>query len=255
MKEFIKKYRKTIILGLILLCILFIVLLVEIVIAVKQVAENTDSIAETSAVQDEKADYWEDISARNLYKNINWIENQLLLSKSDSISLGVNLADSTFRVQLKGTVLFQTKILHKYPVDFLKDIDSNQYFRMFGKPFPIEREDASILKKTIKNMKPGAQNDTTGVNKTDEPEKDTRFIWEFEVSNQLKIIVFGVTPGIDSVFTVNQGKDVRAIQWENVFSEERKKPYVPILYVWLKEQDAKAVFRALPPNGRIIIKN
>ena len=96
---------------LIILALLFILIIARSVFSVISVNKSLEKDNLSLADEKIRATAWHDLKTRNLWKENNWLEKQLALSKSEKINIGIDLNDSTVQVQLKGTVLLQAKIL------------------------------------------------------------------------------------------------------------------------------------------------
>lgn len=195
-------------------------------------------------------------SADTLYeltREILWLENQLALSRSDSMSLGINLRDQVLQVQLKGTVLFQSPLYKQDPVYFLQGIDYPAYESLFGKPASIVSEYANIEKKPIRKVLVHALHN--GEDHTDPdtiPEDPIQ--WKFELNNYLQVVIRGV-PSHDSLrihtFTAKLSEGISF----NPFSVQGEKYYTPTLHIWLNDKDARAIYRALPERSKVVFLN
>ena len=189
-----------------------------------------------------------------LKKDISWFEQQIILSESDSFSLGINLHDSVVQVQLKGTVLFQSRILKQYPDDFIKHISQSSYFYLFGKPATIVHEMANIPKKPIKKV--------TLVKTISEQSKtvqdsliDVSLRWQFYLNNNMPVIISGVRIQQDSSHTIKVRREIFNYRMGKMHHFTLTKTYFPPLFLWLDDQDARAVFHALPANARVVFRN
>lgn len=189
-----------------------------------------------------------------LKKDILWFEQQIALSESDSFSLGINLRDSVVQVQLKGTVLFQAPIIKQYPADFMQYISQSSYFYLFGKPATIAYETANIPKKPIKKV--------TLEKKFSEQSKDIPdsladipLHWEFFSNNKMPVIISGVRIQQDSTYATRIRREIFNYGMGNMHQFSSSKNYFPPLFLWLDDQDARAIFRALPSNARVVFRN
>ncbi len=194
-----------------------------------------------------------DSKAWEIQKEISWLEQQLVLAKSDSMSLGINLRDSLLQVQLKGTVLLQAKILYQKPSNFLEEINPLVYLRFFNTSKTIYTEGANLPKKPIKKVLVS----NVAVNSGDATTKkvaDPRLFWEFYFSNNIKVVVNGVTLNLDSIPAVSVQKDVIKTNLADLL-QQPKTPNSPTLYLWLNDKEAKAIYRALPEKARVIFLN
>lgn len=196
---------------------------------------------------------WDNAEIRQKKKEVYWLEQQLLLAKSDSITLGFNLADSIVQVQLKGTVLFQGKILKLYPSPFMESLNYKAYTD-FAKIAVITSEYSGFPKKPIKKViAPKSENEVTTVKQDTVIEK--RLYWKFNLSNNMNVVMTGVELNKDSVLDLRFENDMLKYLSEQIKQEWLPKEYIPTLYLWLPDKDAKAIYRALPEKGKVIFRN
>lgn len=189
-----------------------------------------------------------------LKKNILWFEQQIALSESDSFSLGIDLRDSVLQMQLKGTVLFHAKIVKQYPDDFMQQIGQSSYFYLFGKPATIVAEMATIPKKPIKKVTltktVSEQSKTVADSIPDFP-----LHWQFYLNNNMPVVISGVRIQQDSTYTIGIRRELFNYQVLKMQHFSSSKTYFPALFLWLDDRDARAIFRALPANARVIFRN
>ncbi len=196
---------------------------------------------------------FQDMKAWEIQKEINWLEQQLVLAKSDSMSLGINLRDSLLQVQLKGTVLLQAKILCQKPGNFLEEISPIVYQQLFNTSKTIYAEGANLPKKPIKKVLVS----NVAINSGDVNTKeiaDPHLFWQFYFSNNIKVVVNGITLNPDSIPAVTVQKDLIKTNLADLL-QHPKTPGSPTLYLWLNDKEAKAIYRALPEKARIIFLN
>lgn len=253
MKDLFIKYKAGFLTIIIVFSLLLIFSVVRYVFALNAVKaaiseQNTNSTDENTTEQG-----WNDPEIRKMKKEVYWLEQQILLAKSDSISLGFNLTDSVVQVQLKGTVLFQAKILKQYPARFLESMNYKAYTD-FGKIAVITSEYSEFPKKPIKKViAPKSENEIS----TAKPDSVIikRLSWKFNLNNNINVIVSGVEFNKDSVLDLRFENDMIKYRSGQIKNEWLPKSYIPTLYIWVNDKDAKAVYRALPKNGKVIFRN
>jgi len=186
-------------------------------------------------------------------KEVNRIEQQLLLAKSDSLNLGISLADSSLLVQLKGTVLLEAKILKQYPFPFFQSFNFGAYDDM-TKITSIVAEQSTIIKRPVKKVKaPKNENEVTNVKHDTIP--DPLLVWQIKLENQVEIVITGVGMNKDSLIDLNYGKDMIRYSINDLKKNMIPKAYIPTLYLWLSDKDAKAIYRAIPEKGKVVFLN
>lgn len=253
MKEFISKYKKTIVAISVFWGILLVLFLTNLGISLVQTGKYINRISH-SADSSEFTDIWGNAEIRNLEKEKIWLDQQIQLAKTDSFSLGINLHDSVLQVQLKGTVLFQAKILHQKPTRFFSKIDKATYMNLFGNVARIDSFVANASKRPIKKVQAppvGVEQETV--------KKDTVIVepihWTFSTTNHIRVVVNGVIPNADSTYTFYTSKDVFDDRYKHAFKNPLKKEFNATLYLWMNDTDAKAIYRALPERAKFIFRN
>ena len=185
-------------------------------------------------------------------KEVHWMENQLLLAKSDSLNLGINLADSTVQVQLKGTVLLQANILKQIPESFIESPNYAAYLD-FAAISRIVQEQSTSIKRPVRKVKaPKNENEYVEVKHDTVPELP--IVWQFVLDNKIEVVITGVGLGQDSLLDLNFKNDILKYNFGKLRNNFLPKTYIPTLYIWLDDKDAKAIYRAIPGNGRVVFK-
>jgi hypothetical protein len=253
MKDFFSKYKVGIWAVVIVFSVLLIFFIIRLVFAINVVKTTVGEHISGFSTENPLRPGWNDPEIREMKKEMYWLEQQLLLAKSDSINVGINLADSIVQVQLKGTVLFQSKMLKSYPPGFLHSLDPGAYLN-FGRVASISNEKASIVKKPIKRVAaPGSEAAKSGIKQ--DTVIDSRLQWEFYAGNHVQVVISGVEMEADSTFRVRAARDIMTYRARGFFREVFPKHYAPTLFIWLNDKDAKAIYRAHPENGKVVFRN
>ncbi|HSH19217.1 MAG TPA: hypothetical protein VLA03_02115, partial [Draconibacterium sp.] len=79
--------------------------------------------------------------------------------------------------------------------------------------------------------------------------------WIFTTSNQMQVVITGVQQSADSTFHASEGKDLFNYRLKNGFSSLFSKKYTATLYLWINDNDAKSIYRALPEQSKFIFRN
>lgn len=197
---------------------------------------------------------WDNSEVRNLWKENNWLEKQLALSKSEKMNMGIDFDEKKVEVQLKGTVLLQAQILKQYPDPFMKNIDQTAYVNLFGHVSSIDSEWCNYPKKPIVTVI--APKDTSEVKTNMDTIREERFEWHISVENKYNIVINGVVFNADSVKEIKSYEDIYRYRKEeiknNLYGQGH---YKPTLFLWLDDKDVKAIYRAIPVKGKIIFRN
>lgn len=252
MKDIFIKYKAGFILAISVLVILSAFTIVRFIKAENAVklaiSEKTLNFAETD-VNDAG---WNIPEIEQKKKQLHWVEQQLLLAKSDSLSLGIDLTDSTVQVLLKGTVLLQSDILKQFPEHFIESPNYAAYLD-FTDISKIVQEQSTSIKRPIKRVKaPKNESEVQKVEHDTVPEAP--IIWQFVLNNNIEVVITGVGLGQDSLLNMNFKNDILKYNIERLKTNWLPKTYMPTLYIWLDDKDAKAIYRAIPGNGRVVFK-
>jgi hypothetical protein len=252
MKDLFIKYKAGFIITIFVLVILSAITIFRFANAEKAVklaiSEKTINFAETD-VNDAG---WNIPEIEQKKKEIHWMEQQLLLAKTDSLNLGINLTDSTVLVQLKGTVLLQANILKQFPENFIESPTYAAYLD-FTAISKIVQEQSTSVKRPVKRVKaPKNESEVQKVEHDTVPEAP--IIWQFVLNNNIEVIITGVGLGQDSLLNMNFKNDILKYNIERLKANWLPKTYMPTLYIWLEDKDAKAIYRAIPGNGRVVFK-
>jgi hypothetical protein len=252
MKDFFIKYKFGFIVTIAVLVILSAFTVVRLIQAEKAVKLAIDEKKLNFAETDVDDKGWNIPEIEKKKKEIHWMEQQLLLAKTDSLNLGINLADSTVQVLLKGTVLLQANILKQLPAQFT---DSPNYpaYLDFTTISKIVGENSTSVKRPVKKVKaPKNENEVQEVKHDTIPEAP--IIWQFVLNNNIEVVITGVGLGKDSLLEMNFNKDILKYKIEKLKDNVFPKTYMPTLYIWLSDKDAKAIYRAIPGKGRVVFK-
>jgi hypothetical protein len=253
MKEFLLKYKA----GLITITAVFLLLLAITVIryvkamnAVQTAIEEKLMVIPDVEIHDAG---WNIPEIKEKKKEINWLERQLLLAKSDSLNLGISLNDSIVQVQLKGTVLVQAKMIKHHPVHFFDSLNYGAYHD-FTRIASIVEEQSTIPKKPIRKVQaPKNENEVQEFKHDTIP--DPPMVWQFSLNNRINVVITGVGLDKDSVLNFQYSKNMVDYKFSNLKTNMFPKNYNPTLYIWLNDKDAKSIYRAIPEKGKVVFKN
>src|SRR5660397_38643 len=88
----------------------------------------------------------------------------------------------------------------------------------------------------------GTEKETTKLDST----KVERLNWTFMTSNQIKIVIYGVQQNPDSTQNMHENKDIFNYRLNEDFSNPFSQKYAATLFLWLNDNDANSIYRALP---------
>jgi len=253
MKEFILKYK----VGFIITILVFVLLLAFTIVRYEMATNSAEAAvaAELTTIPEEEINDagWQVPEIQQKKKEVNWLERQLSLAKSDSINMSINFADSTIQVQLKGTVLFQAKIQKQNPAQFFDNLNYGTYLD-FTRISRIVDEQATIVKRPVKKIQAPKNEDEAAKIKHDTI-PDPLIVWQFKLDNQINIVITGIGLNKDSVPDLQYNNDILKYSIAKLKDNPFPKNYIPTLYIWLNDKDAKAIYRALPEKGKVTFRN
>ncbi|MDP2722856.1 MAG: hypothetical protein Q8O72_08870 [Bacteroidales bacterium] len=244
-------YKRPIIIGLIVLALVLVLLIADLIFSVTSVNRMVNLIQSDTTENRLEVKNWDSPTQNTLLKDKYWIENQIAVSRDDSMSLGINMDDSTIQLQFKGLALIKSRIAHSYPEKFLSVLDAENYSIFFGNPLIIKQSMANIAKRPFRKVKVNADGITQAVDSV--THNKSPFSWSFVTNNNIRIVINGF--GSDSLDTEpSYRQDVfyfrLAEKTRHLFG-----PYTPTLFIWMNDKEAEAIYRALPKNARVIVRN
>ena len=252
MDTFFPKNRKLIIAVITVWTVLLLLFIAVVVNKISQSGRFSKQLTEKAESETILAG-GENDTIRNLYKEKWWYEQQLAVSKSDSFSLGINLYDSIIQVQLKGTVLFQANILKHTPEQFFRNADEKLYRMLFEEVSRIDSSEANIPKKPIKKVIAPKVGDESKESKTDTLKEDF-LVWHFFTDKNIEVLIYGVQQEIDST-SIKIESNLKVSRFDEGLNNPFKPQNTIPLVMWLNDQDAKSIYRALPHKSRVIIRD
>jgi len=199
-------------------------------------------------------------STFSLYKDKTWLESRFQITKTDSISLSVNLRDSVLQLELKGVVLKSSKMIDFKIDELFKHLKLGAYHHYFGEPALGESLLATIEKEPL-IVKKAPRDSVEFANQSHviDSTKQEAVHWLVELDNDISLKIEGVDQN-----TSGDWLDGKQFWWKQDL--ERLKTdlsktfffevpdYKPELTIILNESDAKAIFRALPMKPQICIR-
>lgn len=186
-------------------------------------------------------------------KEVHWVERYLQLAKSDSLNLGINLSDSIVQVQLRGTVLLQARIKKQIPEKFFEELNYGTYLD-FTKIATVVEEQATIVKRPVKRVQAPKNEDEAAKVKHDTI-PDPLLVWQFKLDNEIEVVITGIGLNKDSLVEARYNNDILTYSTEYFKKNLFPKTYIPTLFIWLNDNDAKALYRAIPENGKVVFRN
>lgn len=188
-----------------------------------------------------------------------YINAQLEASKSDSISLTLNLLDSTANLMIKGVVVHSAKIENYKLSRFVNAVDEVALYRMLSLPLQVTGHTSTIAKvplmvkiapKDTSEYTPDVVPDTTDIDAVN-------YIFETSAGIQLYFYESNPRESADGMKQFKFDFRDRVFSGYDLFRSAftfRKPKYHPEIRIKLNKRDAKMIYRALPENADIILK-
>lgn len=192
-----------------------------------------------------------DSAYMELFREKNWLETRLILSKTDSIYLSINFNDSLVQLEMKGVVLAQMEMLDFKYDRFFDEISPGVYLHLFATQVQVDSTFSTIEKAPVTIKKAVSINSEIKSEVPDTIKKIESVHWISWLDNGVRINIEGIGTGVSAeswrneVFWVSQDfrKIAKAI---SQISTLKKPDYYPEITLVLTDRDAKTIFRALP---------
>ena len=209
--------------------------------------QNTDSLAistEEWALIHEKA----------------FLNARLAMSGSDSIGLTLNLKDSLVQLEMKGVVLRQIKFDKAEMSKFFLGILPEAYTHHFSKSFSISEIEGSIEKNPVIVRKVPKDSIEAAQTQVKLDTARVEFVeWHLLLDSALLVSVVqsdqfeGKFHG--STFKYRLRRHMETLKATNRAVLSFRKPEIfPEINVFIPASEAKSFFRALPPNGQVVLR-
>ena len=183
----------------------------------------------------------------------------LKLSESDSIQLAINLHDSTISLFLKGVQIHESGISGIRRHRMLDGLSALEYMKLFSQPLREQGQHATIVKEPV--VVRHAPKDTAEAALT---------AWEPDTLIQRPaFLAISLEHQIDLIFMQDKtesfkGRIVRGVFFSKLFLRReagylahfitfRKPDYHPRIRIVLPADDLRAIYRAIPENGRVAL--
>jgi hypothetical protein len=204
-------------------------------------------------VRNECSAAWSDPEAREMVKQILLLEQKQILADSESITMAINLSLQIVQIQLKGVELLHATLIGQHPQNLLASPGLDTYHQL-TRSSKIFWEAANLPKKPIQRVDAPANGEAPKESRYDSlPEKP--LTWSFITSNNLKIVISGMKMSSDSLPKPQPLKNLWIRSIVEMQSGQFSKTYTPTLFLWLADDDAKTIYRALPEKGMVLFCN
>ncbi len=183
------------------------------------------------------------------------------ISRDDTISLAVDLSDSTVTLMVQGISIFSSRITNFKYSSMFRRMDPIRSAEFFSWPFKIKDYSSSVPKVPIIIRK--APKDTIEAATLPEPgrlEENSQFVsfhMNLDRNLSLSFEQDTISDEIDKRTIrryLHQLKKVKRRSIRKALIRSGSLNFLPEIKIWLNREDALAVFRALPENVNIAIK-
>jgi hypothetical protein len=194
----------------------------------------------------------------SMNRNKSFLQARIAIAESDSISLSLNLADSTAILELTGVTLNKAKISHIKLSHIFFKADEYAISAMLATPFTISKDYTSIRKEPL--MLKVAPKDTSEYKPDILPDtsKAEAVNYMLEMGNGFRLYVYqettnGTGGGLGR-FMFDLGDRFRN-SWNIIKSIAlfRVPEYHPFIKIRLSREDARNIYRGLPRKGQVAV--
>ena len=254
------KYKWYIVTGTVL--VVFIVLyVIKSVSAVNHAVSAFDNAYFASLEQKESdtIDHCSIPGYIDLIREKAFLSSQVKLAEADSIGMLINLRDSVVQLMIKGLPIRSIKISEYDISPFFQRVNQEAIYSMLSSPLIITDMKATFKKDPLK-VKIAPKDTTMAV--VDAKPDTTDYEAVFFTLNTDQNVHFFFEQQEDTI-----GADRRSRFFFDLKDRSRNAkatikaivrfdtpPYVPYIKIWLPKADAKIVYRAIPREGLIVLK-
>lgn len=194
----------------------------------------------------------------SIVKAKSFFESRITMATTDSLSLSVDLHDSTATIEINGVVVHSAGIERFKISKVLNKADENSVISMLSTPLNITHNIATIEKeplmlkiapKDTSEYKPDVLPDTT-------MPKAVNII--FQTDKGIRIYIYG-TDNLSGCTTGFFWFDL-ADRFRNCFDiinnmfQIKVPGYYPSVRIWMDKSDARVIYRAVPRSGQIALR-
>ena len=215
---------------------------------------------------------WNESDIKNpdtlLYSSAEWdliheksfLNARLAMSASDSIGLTLNLKDSLIQLEMKGVVLRQIRFDKAEVSRFFRGIRPQSYTEHFSKPFSISEIEGTIEKNPVIVRKVPKDTLEAAQTKIEIDTSRVEFVeWHLLLDSALIISVVQSDQfegGLDNStmkYRIRRHMDI--LKTTNKAVLRLRKPQIyPEITVFIPASEARSFYRALPPNGQVVLR-
>jgi hypothetical protein len=187
-----------------------------------------------------------------------WLQSKIIMAETDSISLALNLADSTAKLEINGVSVLKSKIATKKISKVFYKTDEYALSAILASPFIIHtyigtiEKDPIMIKmapKDTSEYKPDIIPDTTNLAPVN---------YMLEMENGIRLYVYQVS-GKEEGGQINflwfdikdRFRNLRDILKSIIGLKVPK--YHPFIKIKLPKDEARFIFRAIPQHGQVAV--
>jgi len=194
-----------------------------------------------------------------LIKERAFLSSRVKMASSDSIGLLINLPDSSIQLLIKGLPVRSVRIADYDVSPFFKRVNQEALCSMLSSPMTITGMHATFKKDPV-NVKI-APRDTSEVQVADKPDT-TDFEAVFFTLDTDRNVRFFFEQQEDTIFVDRFARfffdlrDRAGNLWSNLKAMVLfdTPVYTPYVKIWLPKAEAKIIYRAIPREGLIVLK-
>jgi hypothetical protein len=185
---------------------------------------------------------------------------RLTMSGSDSIGLTLNLKDSLIQLEMRGVVLRQVKFDRKEISGFFKGLKPHPYVDNFSKPFAISEIEGTIEKNPVIYRKVPKDTLEAAQTKVEVDTSKVEFVeWHLLLDSALLVSIVQTDQSEKifdfATFNYRLRRHFKTLSSANRDVIRMKKPqFYPEITIFIPANEAKSFFRALPPNGQVVLR-
>jgi len=212
--------------------------------------------SDSTLISFDKEELLNDEKFFELKKHEAYLKSKLLVAKNDSISLSINLPDSTISIEVQGVLLHQSKLTSISNSMFFERASHLALFNYFQSPFKTNKSISNIEKEPVIYMK--APKDTVEAAKN-------QLIADTSLAKRVYVRI-ELERGLTIILTDNQSKWSRSYIY-NTFSSgllrfglslrdifHFKVPsYNPVIRIKLDRNSLISIYRAIPDKAYVTI--
>ena len=192
-----------------------------------------------------------------LRKENAFTEAKLALSKTDSVSLVIDLVDSLVTLELKGVSIHKAKILNFTATSVLTSLQPDALLNLMSTPMKVDKQHSTlvkvpgIVKKAPKDTIEAAQQEEV----KDTLEEQRPSFYYFKLNNSIEVTFVHEHKEKNSYFPLFYDQKLKIFRATTDSLKHFKLPeYTPEIRIELHKTDAKTIFRALPNKALVVIR-